>query len=66
MTAMQSSMLLGASIGLLMSVLFTDFIGRKATIVSALFIVLLGISIIMLVGSPKYSCIGLFLWGAGA
>jgi hypothetical protein len=53
-------------VGLLLGILFSDFCGKKLTIVLSMIIMLLGLTLVVFVHSIKVKCLGLIFWGAGA
>ena len=65
-TTMMEAILLGASIGLFLGVVVSDYLGRKNTVLFSMLTTLVGIIIVLVFGSIKLKCIGLFLCGLGA
>ena len=65
-SVLEQSLLLGASLGLLLGVLFADFCGKKLTIVLSIVITLVGLILILVFDRTTIKCCGLVMWGAGS
>ena len=61
-----SGILIGASLGILIVLFFSDFLGRRKTMLMALVMSVLGIIMTMVGPMSESRFIGLVLWGAGA
>lgn len=66
MIAMQSALLWGAFLGIFIALLFTELLGRKATVIYSIGMTILGIFLTIVLPNTGLACIGLFIWGAGA
>ena len=62
---MEESMILGGSVGVIMSLSLSDKIGRRRTILTSIIFTLIGIILITLTKSVEVISLGLLLWGAG-
>ena len=65
-TTMMEALLLGAWVGLFLSLIISDYAGRKNTILSSMLMVVLGIILVLVFTNIYVRFIGLFLWGLGA
>ena len=63
---MEEGILVGASVGILIAIFFSDTIGRRKLMLTLLVIALVGIALTVLVPSPWIKFIGLVLWGSGS
>jgi MFS family permease len=63
---MQTSIISGAFLGIIIGLFLTEQFGRKMTIVYTLGVTIVGLIIIMASVGPIMACIGLFVFGTGA
>lgn len=63
---MQTAIISGAFLGIIIGLFLTEQFGRKMTIVYTLGVTIVGLVIIMVSVGPIMACIGLFLFGTGA
>lgn len=60
-----SALLLGTSVGVAISIIFTEVIGRKAIFMVALAIGSIGPALVLADLGVEVRCLGLFIWGSG-
>ena len=63
---MEEGILVGASLGIIIGVMFSDIVGRRKTMLVAIGLSLLGVIITVVGVAPWLKFIGLVLWGSGA
>jgi MFS family permease len=63
-TLLNSSIILGSVIGIFSAIFFTEWLGRKGTMVVSLILSLIGLGVIYIY-SQTAAVIGVFLYGAG-
>lgn len=63
---LEEGLLIGASVGILPVILFSDAIGRRKTVFYSLIMSCVGILVTLLFSIVELQFIGLVLWGAGA
>jgi MFS family permease len=63
---MQTAIISGSFLGIIIGLFLTEQFGRKMTIVYTLGVAILGLILIVASVGPIMACIGLFLFGTGA
>jgi MFS family permease len=66
LTAMQTAMISGSFVGIIIGLFLTEQFGRKMTTVYTLGVAIFGLFVIMISGGTGMACLGLFLFGTGA
>lgn len=65
-TNMQEMFLIGTTVGLIIIVIFIEYLGRKLTVSLSLMFTIVSILLVLFASSAIVKGVGLFIWGGGS